>query len=62
MKKVAYLTKDQDGTVELWERKPYKKNGMWFCLGAIAGTVCTDNFLESWVEEGECIKIEISKV
>ena len=62
MKKVAYLTKDQDGAVELWERKPYKKNGMWFCPGTTVGTELTDKFLDSWVEKGECIKIEISKV
>lgn len=56
---VAWITKDSDGTVELWNKCPtYNKQfGVWICTGQEGIEVTDIEFFNKNLKEGERKKI-----
>ena len=62
--KVAFLTKDKYGSVELWPSQPVKEDGAWYEKkgSTEVGSEILDGLLDDYVEPGECVKIQITKI
>lgn len=63
---VAYLTKDQTSVIELWKSEPKysRETGLWTTTAQeeVGTEIIDDNFFDDMLKEGECIKIEITKL
>ena len=64
MKTIAYLTKNKNGHVELWKKKPYYDDSCdeWMGGKNQIGSDIFDGLCKDFLEKGECIKVEITKV
>ena len=64
MKTIAYLTKNKEDQVELWKEKPYYDYicDEWMGGTNQIGSDIFDGIFKDFLEKGECIKVEITKV